>query len=109
MADIKVNKAQWDSVTDDDKKKIIDGLRTTGALKDGDKITGDANTAAFTKDTNLHPLWNPLKDVCKAACDSAAVAAVAWCTANTAGVGLVACLAAAEAARQECHRKCDNI
>lgn len=106
MADLKINKQQWDALSSEDQKAITDGLRSTGGLKIGDRIVGDPNVPLFDENTKLEPLWNPIQDLCKAACDAAAVSAVAWCTANTAGIGLAACLAAAEAARQECRNRC---
>ena len=106
MAQIRINKAQWEAVADSDKEAIIQGLRSTSALKIGDTIISDEDTPALTEDTLLEPMWNPLKGICKAACDVAATAAVAWCTANTVGVGLVACIALAEAARGECRNRC---
>ena len=106
MADIKVNKQQWDSLSEEDQRAITEGLRSTGGLSIGDQIVGDPNVKPFDENTQLQPMWNPIKDLCKSACDIAAGSAVAWCTANTAGVGLAACLAAAEAARQECRNRC---
>ena len=106
MADILVNKQQWDSLSQDEQSEIVKGLRTTGAVKIGDRIVGDPNVKPFDENTQLEPMWNPLKSICKAACDATAAAGVAWCTANTAGIGLAVCLAAAEAARQECRRRC---
>ena len=106
MTDILVNKQQWDAVSADDQEAIVKGLRSTGALKIGDRIVPDPSAPPFDENTQLSPLWNPIADLCKAACDVAAGAAVAWCTVNTAGVALAVCLAAAEAARNECRRRC---
>ncbi len=106
MADILVNKGQWDALTPDEQAEIVKGLRQTGAIKIGDRIVGDAAQPAFDENTQMEPMWNPIKDICKAACDAAASAGAAWCTANTAGVGLAACLAAAEAARRACRGRC---
>jgi len=106
MADVKVNKGQWDAVSSADQKAIIDGLRKTGALQSGDRIVTDPNVAPFDENTQMEPMWNPIKDLCKVACDTAAAAGVAWCTANTAGVALAACIAAAEAARNVCRDRC---
>lgn len=106
MANILVNKQQWDALSNDEQERIAEGLRSTGALDASDSIVPDEQTAPFDENTKLEPLWNPLKDVCKAACDVAAVSAFGWCTANTAGAALVACLALADAARQECRNRC---
>jgi len=106
MAEIKINENQWNAVSADEQRKIIDGLRSTGALQPDDVIVGDPSVPEITEETVFAPMWNPLKDLCKAGCDIAAAAALAWCTANTAGVGLAACIAAAELARAECKRRC---
>lgn len=106
MTDILVNNQQWDSLSKDEQKEIVKGLRSTGAIKIGDRIVGDPNVPPFDKNTQLEPMWNPIEDLCKAACDVAAASGAAWCTANTAGVALAACLAAAEAARRECRNRC---
>lgn len=106
MADILVNKAQWEALSKDERDKITKGLTECGALSDKDSVVGDASVAPFDENTQLQPLWNPLQDLCKAACDVAAGTALAWCTANTVGIGLAACIAVAEAARNECKNNC---
>lgn len=106
MADILVNEEQWKSLSKDDQDKIEKGLLSTGAMKTGDQIVGDPAAPVFDKDTEMEPLWNPIKDICKAACDVTAVLAVGWCTTNTAGLGLSVCLAAAEGIRRECRKHC---
>jgi hypothetical protein len=107
MSEIKVNRAQWDAVAAGDQRKIVEGLKTAGALKPADVVIADSGVPAFTRDTVMQPMWNPIKDLCKAGCDVAAAAAFAWCTANTAGVGLAACMAVANGAREACHRACE--
>ncbi|TBW46844.1 hypothetical protein EZI54_23105 [Marinobacter halodurans] len=106
MTDIAVNDKQWDAIDDSEKKRITDALIQNGALSPGDRIVGDPNQPPFDENTKMEPMWNPIKDICKAVCDTTAAGAIAWCTANTAGVALAACVAAAEAARRECKRRC---
>jgi hypothetical protein len=106
MADVKVNKGQWDAVSSADQKAIIDGLCKTGALQSGDRIVPDPNVAPFDENTQMKPMSNPIKDTCKALCDSAAQAGFAWCIANTTGPVLAACIAAVEAARDLCRDRC---
>lgn len=106
MANIAVNKEQFDSISNEEKEKIKKGLVDIGSLREEDEIVGDSSVATFDENTQLEPLFNPIKDICKAACDVAAASAGAWCTANTAGAGLAVCLAAAESARRECRNRC---
>lgn len=106
MTDIKVNKGQWDQVPEADKKRITEGLRQAGTLRYDEVIVGDPNAVQFTENTMLAPMGNPIKDLCKAGCDVVAGVGVAWCVANTVGVGLAVCLAAAEVAREECKKRC---
>ena len=58
MASIKVNAGQWNA--------IIGGLRETGAIKAEDTVIPDQDEPPFTEETVLEPMWNPIKDVCKA-------------------------------------------
>lgn len=101
MADVKIDKSKWDALSDEEKRKITDGLIKAGTLKSGDNIVGDAVVG-----TSVQPAWDPVGDICRGACDVAAGVGAAWCTANTVGVGLIACLAAAEAVRNECRNHC---
>ena len=110
MADILVNANQWNVVPTDEQERIVTALRETGALLDEDRIVADPSVTPFTEDTVLEPMWNPIKDIvegaCKLACDTVAGTAAVWCTGNTGGAALVACLAIAEAARKECRKRC---
>lgn len=103
---ILVNEAQWNATSEDQKKAILQGLISTGSLKEGDEIVPDADVEAFDPEKTIKIQWDPIGDICRIACDTAAGAAFAWCTANTAGAGLALCMAAAEAARQECRKHC---
>ncbi len=106
MATIKVNDQQWNALSTEEQEKIFKGLVDTGAIKNTDEIVGDPDEAKFTEDTQMEPMWNPLEDLCKHACDVAATAGFAWCEANTGGAAHVACVAAAEAARRACRNRC---
>ncbi len=101
-ADIRINADQWNAVSPDEQQRIEMGLKQSGALRPEDKIVADAEIPAFTKETEMALMLNPLKSIGKAGCDVAASLGVGWCTANTAGVGLAVCLAAAETGRQVC-------
>lgn len=100
MSDIVVNQTLWDAVVPKERDLILAGLRKSGSFTDGDVIVPSVNPLAEK------PNWDPIGDLCRAACDVAAGAALAWCDANTAGAGTALCIAAAEAAREECRRHC---
>lgn len=106
-ADIRLNADQWNTVSPAEQQRIEMGLKQTGALRPEDKIVADATMPAFTEETEVVLKWNPLKDICKIACNVTASAGIAWCTANTGGVGLAACMALVEAAREGCYKVCD--
>lgn len=98
MAKIPVPQARWDAVPEAERQKIEEGLRSVGALGADDHIAPG--------DPSLVAAWDPVGDLCRIGCDVAAGAALAWCTANTGGVATALCVAAAEAAREECKRHC---
>ena len=99
MAKILVPQARWDAVPEAERKKIEEGLRSVGALAAADSLA-PADGSVVVAD------WDPIGDICRVGCDVAAGAALAWCAANTGGVGTALCVAAAEAAREECKRHC---
>lgn len=106
-ADIRLNADQWNALSPEEQQHIEMGLKQSGALRQEDKIVADAEIPAFTEETKMALKWNPLEDFCKAGCDGVASLGVVWCTANTAGVGLAVCIAAAETVRRGCHDACE--
>ena len=105
--DIPVNKQQWDNLTDDEKAYIINGLREVGALKAGYRIVPDASAQPFADGHgDFDKMWDPIGDICRAACDTTSAVGAAWCYANTAGPALPVCLAAVAEARKECRKRC---
>jgi len=104
MADLLINKDEWDAVSPAEQQAITDGLIQSGSLRPGDRIVGDPSVPTSSSRTGER--FDPFGDLCKAACDVVAGSAAGWCTANTAGAGLAACLAAAEIARNECRNRC---
>jgi len=108
MADIPVNDVQWNAVSAEQQNDIITTLREAGALREEDTIVPSTDVEPFTEDTVLEPLWNPLRDICRAACDATATTAFAACSAKfgASGVGLVACLAGAKAIQKACRDRC---
>ncbi|MFZ1643278.1 MAG: hypothetical protein WAV07_17965 [Candidatus Contendobacter sp.] len=78
MADIKVNKDQWDALSQSEQDAIVKELREAGGLKIGDSVIGDSSVAPFDENTQFGPMANPiLEGLCKVACDTAAAAVVA--------------------------------
>lgn len=106
-ADIRLNADQWNAVSLAEQRQIEMGLKQSGALRPEDKIVADAEIPAFTGETQMARLWNPIENACKALCDVAANAGIAWCTDKMEGIGMVACIAAAETVRQLCRDKCE--
>jgi hypothetical protein len=104
MSDITVSN-QWDAISKDEQEKITNGLRSCGSLKPGDNIVS-GSTKSFDPDSPISIQWDPIGDICRIGCDTAAGTALVWCDANTAGLGLIACVAAAEAIRQSCRNGC---
>ena len=116
MATIKVNLNIWDKASEDEKAEVLYHLKKHNVLKEEDEIVGDPDTKAPDANTPLYSAtfgdvmlekgmkWNPLRDICKAACDVAAATATAACTAS--GPGLAACLIAIAAARSACRDAC---
>ncbi|QWG70251.1 hypothetical protein EXW32_28125 (plasmid) [Bacillus mycoides] len=108
MAKIKISEETWSQVHEDEKKKIHNILIEAGSIDKGDEIVGDTVIPAHKEDEDIMTIsWNikklhPPKDICKAACNVAAAA----CTAGTEGIGLAACLAAANAAKDLCRDRC---
>ena len=98
MPEIQVSATHWNEVSDSDRQKIIEGFRSMGLLTNDDKLVPSDEISAEG--------WNPIKDLCKIACDAAAASAVAWCTVNTAGAATALCIAAAEALREKCRDRC---
>lgn len=100
MVEIKVK--DWEKLSAEEAKKITEGLIRAGALRAGDKIVPAPTMGAVT----VEPKWDPIGDLCRAACDTAAGAAFAWCMANTGGAATAICIVAAEVARNECRCHC---
>ena len=115
MAAIRINQTQWNSVAEPEQRKIMKGLRKVGAIGAKDTIVGDASVARITlskvkaSKSIITPMDGVGQTVCKIACAAAAAAGAAWCTVNTAGIGLAACLAVAGAAKEACDKACEKL
>lgn len=107
MAKIKISEETWSQVHEDEKKKIHNILIEAGSIDKGDEIVGDTVIPAHKEDEDIMTIsWNPKRDFCKSKCNVLAAAAAAACTAGTEGIGLAACLAAADAAKDLCRDRC---
>ena len=106
MANVGVNAVQWNALSDDEKSTITAAFREAKLIGADENLVADPAAPPYQSTSPEFMGWDPLEDLCKKGCDIAATAAAGWCSANTAGVGLVACLAAAEAARKHCRKKC---
>lgn len=111
---ISINEDQWNVLSSDEQERIVAAFRKAELIEQGDTIAGVRNAPVEEddKDGDENAVkkgmegWNPKKEICKKVCDAAAASAAGWCTANTSGAGLVACLAAAEIARKKCRKRC---
>lgn len=83
MAVIKINADIWDDSSEEERTEILEILRESGLIKDGDELEGDPDTPAlfaddesadgdFTHDFEVGELnLSPCKSACKAARDAA--------------------------------------
>lgn len=101
-------------ISDDEQAKITSILKATDLLSKEGTFGSDSSgivSAQAASDIIADPqsfTRNLIKkfSLCKAGCDVAAAAAAAACTAGTSGIGLAACLAATEVARNICRDEC---
>jgi hypothetical protein len=101
--DVKLNKAEWDGVSPEDRKKIqqIIASHFQGATIVGDTAVAKSETLIGQK-AHAFSFRNPL---CSAACGVAEAAAVAACSALS-GPAIGICVAAAHAAGDYCRSRC---
>jgi hypothetical protein len=99
MADVIVARQVWDPLSDDEKARITDVLRHSGALPAGDRIVSGDNQPFLRP--NFH-IPNPL---CKLACNAGEAAAIAAC-ASLSGPAAAACIVAAHTAADYCRSRC---
>ncbi|MFN5516207.1 MAG: hypothetical protein ACK5CA_16070 [Cyanobacteriota bacterium] len=111
---IAIDASLFSAISDEEKTKIEGILKNTTLLAKDGKFEGEAGLMADAQSMIADPqgfgdffedLIDNL-DACKIGCDVAASAAAAACTAGTAGVGLAACLAGVEVARNACRSAC---
>jgi hypothetical protein len=107
MANIEINEALWNTLTDDDKNQVTESLKKSRLLKDGEIVTGNPAIPApdTTNENWASDVWDRNKrGLCQFSCDAAAIAAGASLTLT--GPGLAVALLAIETARQACHNSC---
>ena len=101
--EVKLNKAEWDGVSAEDRKKIE---QIISSHFQGTKIVADPGAAAAKsfvgQKVHAFSFGNPF---CSAACGVAEAAAVAACSALS-GPAVGICVAAAHAAGDFCRSKC---
>src|SRR5215831_17305300 len=98
MANVPVDKKQWDGLPEADRARISDIMRTTGLIQPGDKFVGAATPS---RRAAKFAAANP---VCMLGCNAAEAAAVAACAAIPAP-GNAICVAVAHAAADYCRSK----
>jgi hypothetical protein len=107
MNAIRVNKAQWEAASEEDRNHIIAELRSAGAIQSDDWIVGDDDAPPFgeAEMTSLATIMagNP---ACEAACTASYNAASRACGLIPHPAGRAACYAAAMAAYAVCLRNC---
>jgi hypothetical protein len=111
---VKIDAEIWSPLSADEQNKIVEILKDSNLLDEDDSIEVssspvliDAQTVVADPQSWVSDWWRRnKKTICRASCDTAAAAAAAGCSTITSGLGVAACLAAAEAARQACKDAC---
>jgi hypothetical protein len=82
MAEIKVNKAQLDAVSEERRRGVVSALQEAGVLKPGDVLVGDEGVSPVRLDPE-DPGWGgDVPDDVVNACWAGAELAMAACTAQ---------------------------
>jgi hypothetical protein len=103
MANIEINEALWNGVSDAEKLQIAEHLKKHKVLRDGDTIVGNSTILQPMNESFLDDI-NPGKLLCQIGCDAAAAAAIAALTLT--GPALAAAIAAIAVARDACRNSC---
>jgi hypothetical protein len=101
ITEIGVNARVWSSVSEEDKARITEIIRTTKLISEDDSFAPDALLTRKTPEVQLLGIW------CELACKSAYVAAVAACQALIETPPYALCLLAAEAGKEVWLGECD--
>jgi hypothetical protein len=103
----------FSAISDEEKEKITTILKDANVLTQDGTFEGGGDVIASAEAVIADPesligdfFKKNQRNLCRAGCDIAAASAAAACTAGTAGIGLAACLAATEVARNACRDAC---
>ena len=102
MANIEINEALWEGLSDADKNQITESLKRNRLLSEGDTIIGNSNILDSSQQEGFFD--DPGEAFCKIGCDAAAAAAIAALTLT--GPALAVALVAIGAAREACREAC---
>jgi hypothetical protein len=101
MAELKVSAKVWSSVSEEDKVKITEIMRTTKLISEDDSFTPDASLIKETPEVDPLNIW------CEIGCKAAYAAAVAACQSLIeTPPAYIACLIAAEVGKEVCLDEC---
>ncbi len=103
MANIEINEALWNSVSDDEKVQVMEHLKKHKILMDGDSITGNPSIPVPDVDSTDERFSLGARH-CRLICDVTAATAAAALIIT--GPAYVAALTVIEAARQLCREAC---
>ncbi len=104
-ADTSLDRKQVDSLTDSDRAKIESILKVNRLLRDNQSISKSEEFRGFVGLPDI-TIPDPRTELCKAACDVSAAAAIAACAGLSSGTAIAACSAAAVVARDACKNGC---
>ena len=109
MAEIRINADQWNSVSGEEQRRIVDELREVGCLGADDQIIPDPDVQPITADSTME-FSNPEKankDAanCRAACDGVASVGMRACAAKPFPANLL-CMAIVYATKKLCYELC---
>ena len=104
-AETSLDRKQVDSLTDSDRAKIESILKANRLLRDNQSITKSEEFRGFLGLPDIK-IPDPRKELCKAACDVSAAAAIAACAGLSSGTAIGVCSAAAVVARDACKKGC---
>ncbi len=105
MAEIKINKEQWEGLSVEERARIEGILLGAGSLEPGDTLVADPGAAKVPVQDGDSFDGNPLKGICKALCDAAYTVAVVKCKTLPPPWSSI-CIAVATTLRDKCKKQC---